>query len=66
MVQQFETAQFLPDAARGKLSGELICYGRSVVGQEWPRMEAGSESGAVNPWALAATRTKMTSRQVSC
>ena len=60
VVQQFETAQFLPDVARGKLSGELICYGRSVVGQEWPRMQAGSESGAVNPWALALFRTMKT------
>jgi hypothetical protein len=57
VVQQYETAQFLPAAARQRLSGELICYGRSVVGQEWPRMEAGSERGAVNPWALALFRT---------
>ena len=57
MVQQFETAQFLPPAARERLGGELICYGRSVVGQEWPRMEAGSETGAVNPWGLALFRT---------
>jgi hypothetical protein len=57
VVQQFETAQFLPPAARGKLGGELICYGRSVIGQEWPRMEAGAESGAVNPWGLALFRT---------
>jgi hypothetical protein len=57
VVQQFETAQFLPDAARARLGGELICYGRSVVGQEWPRMAAGTESGAVNPWALALFRT---------
>ena len=53
VVQQFETAQFLPPAARRQLTGELICYGRSVVGQEWPRMETGTESGAVNPWGLA-------------
>ena len=57
VIQQFETAQFLPDAARGQLGGELICYGRSVVGQEWPRMQAGSETGAVNPWGLALFRT---------
>jgi hypothetical protein len=57
VVQQFETAQFLPDAVRRQLGGELVCYGRSVVGQEWPRMEAGTESGAVNPWALALFRT---------
>jgi amino acid transporter len=57
VVQQFETAQFLPAAARERLSGELICYGRSVIGQEWPRLETGSESGAVNPWGLAMFRT---------
>ncbi len=57
VVQQFETAQFLPPAARERLGGELICYGRSVVGQEWPRMEAGSETGAINPWGLAMFRT---------
>jgi hypothetical protein len=60
VVQQFETAQFLPPAARGRLGGELICYGRSVIGQEWPRMETGSESGAVNPWGLALFRTTKT------
>jgi hypothetical protein len=49
VVQHIETAQFLPPAARGKLSGELICYGRSVVGQEWPRLETGSESGRAPP-----------------
>jgi Protein of unknown function (DUF4239) len=57
VVQQFETAQFLPDAARERLGGELICYGRSVVGQEWPRLQTGSETGAINPWSLAMFRT---------
>jgi hypothetical protein len=57
VVQQFETAQFLPPAARQRLVGELVCYGRSVVSQEWPRMETGSESGGVNPWGLAMFRT---------
>jgi hypothetical protein len=60
VLQQFETAQFLPPAARRQLIGELICYGRSVVGQEWPRMETGSESGAINPWGLALFRTMKT------
>src|SRR5688500_10721384 len=60
VVQQFETAQFLPDAARGRLGGELICYGRSVIGQEWPRLQTGSETGAINPWALALFRTMQT------
>jgi hypothetical protein len=60
LMQQFETAQFLPAAARARLGGELICYGRSVMGQEWPRMEAGIERGAINPWALALFRTMNT------
>ena len=41
VVQQFETAEFLPAAIRDRLTGELVCYGRSVVHQEWPAMEAG-------------------------
>jgi hypothetical protein len=57
VVQQFETAQFLPAGTRGRLGGELICYGRSVVGQEWPWMATRSETGAVNPWGLALFRT---------
>jgi hypothetical protein len=60
VVQQFETAQFLPAAARARLGGELICYGRSVIGQEWPRLETGSETGAINPWALAMFTTMKT------
>ena len=42
VVQQFETAQFLPVAVRGQLSGDLICYARSVIDQEWPEMESGT------------------------
>ena len=52
LFQQFETAQFLPANVRPRLAGELICYGRSVVGQEWPRMEDGTAGDAINPWAV--------------
>src|SRR5215211_6234517 len=41
VAQQVETAQFLPQPAAEKLTGELICYGRSVVYLEWPRSESG-------------------------
>ena len=57
MAQQVETAQFLPAADVGQLSGELVCYGRSVVDGEWQRMEAGSQSDAINPWAVALFQT---------
>jgi hypothetical protein len=39
------------------LSGELICYARSVVHQEWPEMEAGNGQDTVNPWGVALFRT---------
>jgi hypothetical protein len=57
VVQQFETAQFLPAAVRARLSGELVCYGRSVVHQEWPQMEDGQGGDTINPWAVALFRT---------
>ena len=53
VVQQYETAQFLPANSRNRLAGELICYGRSVVSQEWPSMQNGTAGDAINPWAPA-------------
>ena len=57
VVQQFETAQFLAPETRDRLAGELVCYGRSVVHQEWPRMEDGDLGNALNPWGVALFRT---------
>jgi hypothetical protein len=57
VLQQFETAQFLPAAVRPQLAGQLTCYARSVVHQEWPRMEDGVSSGEINPWGIALFRT---------
>src|SRR5881398_2499969 len=42
VVAQFETAQFMPAAARARLSGDLVCYARAVVFQEWPKMRTGT------------------------
>lgn len=55
--QQFETAQFLPPAVRARLGGQLICYGRAVVSEEWPRLAAGTEGEAPNPWTVPLFRT---------
>jgi hypothetical protein len=55
--QQYETAQFLPDAHREELSGELVCYARYVVHQAWPRMEDGTIGDELNPWAVELFRT---------
>jgi hypothetical protein len=53
VVQQFETAQLLPPAVRDRMAGEVVCYGRSVVHQEWPQMEDGKGGDTINPWSVA-------------
>jgi hypothetical protein len=57
VAQQFETAQFLPETIRLGLSGELVCYARYVVEQEWPQMEADEGGDSINPWTVAMFRT---------
>jgi hypothetical protein len=52
VAQQVETAQLLPDPAAAKMTGALVCYARSVVHQEWPRMERGTQGDAINPWGV--------------
>lgn len=50
--RQLETAQFFPAPVAAELSGELVCYGRSVIHVEWPQAEAGNSVGEVNPWGV--------------
>jgi hypothetical protein len=57
VVQQLQTAQFLPRTTAEALSGQLVCYGRSVVHTEWPTMENGSIGSSVNPWGVEMFRT---------
>jgi hypothetical protein len=58
--QQFETAQFFPADPAKQLSGELVCYARTVVDQEWPEMTNGNPP-AINPWGV---RMFLTLKQV--
>lgn len=55
--QQVETAQFFPPSARGVLTGELICYGRSVIHGEWTKMESGTQGDTINPWGVRLFQT---------
>ena len=57
VAQQYEVAHLLPSPAGNRLASELICYGRSVVHEEWPRMEDGTQSDQMNPWGVALFRT---------
>jgi hypothetical protein len=60
VAQQLETAQFFEPATAAELSGELLCYARSVVHREWPQLNRGLELGdgpRVNPWGVELFRT---------
>lgn len=58
LAQQVETAQLLPADLRARLVGELVCYGRSVAGEEWQAMEDGTlDDAAPNQWADELFRT---------
>jgi ABC-type multidrug transport system fused ATPase/permease subunit len=64
--QQVETAQFLPEPQRAALTGELVCYGRAVAGEEWDRMEAGTlDDAAPNQWSDELFRTLRSVRDPS-
>ena len=60
IVQQVETAQFFPRAAAAELTGELVCYGRSVTTVEWEQMRNGTSGDSVNPWGVELFRTLQT------
>jgi FtsH-binding integral membrane protein len=50
LAQMVQTAQLMPGGSSTELTGELICYGRSVVGTEWAAVAAGRLQDSVNPW----------------
>jgi hypothetical protein len=62
VAQQVETAQFFPKPASVELTGELVCYARSVAVDEWERMRAGTLGDTVNPWGIELFRTLKTVR----
>lgn len=57
VAQQVQTAQFMPENATGELTGELVCYARSVAGTEWTALEGGKLGDAANPWGAEIFRT---------
>jgi hypothetical protein len=57
VIQQVESAELFPPAVRHRLTGQLVCYARSVVHQEWPQMEDGEGGDTINPWSIALFRS---------
>jgi hypothetical protein len=60
VAQQVETAQLFPADIVDELSGELMCYARSVAGVQWQRMENGTIGEDLNPWAVKLSQTLAT------
>jgi hypothetical protein len=50
VAQQVETAQLFAAPAATELTGELVCYARSVAGPEWDQMETGNLEEGANVW----------------
>jgi hypothetical protein len=57
VAQQAETAQLFSPRTAETLTGELVCYGRWVIGDEWSRMRAGTIGNDLNPWGVRLFRT---------
>jgi amino acid transporter len=53
VAQQIQTAQLLPAEVGDELTGELVCYARSIIHGEWKRMEDDSLGEDINPWGVA-------------
>jgi amino acid transporter len=57
VAQQVQTAQQLPSSVREDLTGQLVCYARYVVREEWPQMEDGDLDAQINPWGAVMFTT---------
>jgi hypothetical protein len=57
LAQQVETAERLGAPVAAHLTGQLICYGRSVVYVEWPRATKGTLGDRINPWGVELFKT---------
>lgn len=57
LAQMVQTAQLMPAGSSEELTGQLICYGRSVVGTEWDAVASGQGQDSINPWGTKMFRT---------
>jgi len=69
VFQMVQTAQLMPAGSSKELTGELVCYGRSVVGTEWDAVARGGDQDSINPWGakmfitVAALQPKTSTEQ---
>ena len=50
VLEQFEIAGLFLPADRANLQGQLMCYARGVINDEWPAMRKGGRSPVVDGW----------------
>jgi multisubunit Na+/H+ antiporter MnhB subunit len=51
VFEQYElAARFSPAKRRERVQGELVCYARSVINEEWPAMKRGRTSPVAELW----------------
>jgi hypothetical protein len=53
VVAQFRTAADFDENLVQDAQGELVCYARSVIAQEWPSMARGERSPVTEGWVVA-------------
>jgi multisubunit Na+/H+ antiporter MnhB subunit len=57
VTQLLRATRLFPAPENTRLRGELVCYGRAVVSDEWPKMAAGGESQLVENWIATIETT---------
>jgi hypothetical protein len=62
VAELFQTAQLFGQPQRRQLQGDLVCYARAVIKDEWRTMRAGRPSGLVQSWV---TRIEDDARRVT-
>jgi hypothetical protein len=50
VLEMYRTAEFFTPTERDDLRSDFVCYGRAVVGAEWPAMGDGRRSPLVDHW----------------
>jgi hypothetical protein len=53
VLTMFRTGALFPAQQRDELRGDLVCYGRAVVNQEWPAMGHSASAPVVDRWIAA-------------
>jgi len=48
VTELLRTASLFPEPESNELSGDLVCYARAVISDEWPKMADGEESALVS------------------